>query len=123
MVKIPICYKNPKKPSIIDLIVTNRKNSFQNTIALEVGLSDFHMLVLTVLKARFQKAKPEIITYRDYRSFVRENFHMELNSRMKNVPNTCYIEFENAFLEILDQHAPCKRKYIRANEADFMNNS
>ena len=69
IVKVATCYKNSENPTTIDLILTNRKhsenpttinliftnqkNSVQNTTALEVGLSDFHKLILTVLKARF----------------------------------------------------------------------
>ena len=43
-------YKNTNKPSCIDLILTNRPRSFQNSCALETGLSDFHNMTLTVLK-------------------------------------------------------------------------
>ena len=67
LVKVLTCYKNVENPSTIELILTNRKHSFQSTTVLEVGISDFHKLILTVLKANFQKAKPKIITYRDYK--------------------------------------------------------
>ena len=33
----PTCYKNPQKPSTIDLILTNRENSFCHTTILETG--------------------------------------------------------------------------------------
>ena len=36
------CYKNPGKPTYIDLILTNCPGSFQNSCAIETDLSDFH---------------------------------------------------------------------------------
>ena len=39
LVKFPTCYKNPNYPSCIDLILTNKANSFCNTLAVETGLS------------------------------------------------------------------------------------
>ena len=47
------CYKNVNKPSCIDLILTNRFKSFQNTTAIETGLSDFHKM--TIMKTVFKK--------------------------------------------------------------------
>ena len=35
LIKVPTCFKNPINPSSIDVILTNRKNSFQNTMAIE----------------------------------------------------------------------------------------
>ena len=41
------CYKNPDKPTCIELILTNRPNYFQQNNVFETGLSDFHMMVVT----------------------------------------------------------------------------
>ena len=38
LVKDPTCYKNPSKPTCIDLILTNFPKSFQHTQAIESGL-------------------------------------------------------------------------------------
>ena len=42
-------------PSRIDFIITNNPNSFQNTSTFCTGLSDFHKLVVTVLKTSLRK--------------------------------------------------------------------
>ena len=84
-VKVQPCYKNSENPSSIDLILTNRKHSFQNTTALEVGISDLHKLILTVLKARLQKVKPKIITSRDYNKFNGITFHEKLKQSTQTV--------------------------------------
>ena len=35
------CFKNPDRPTCIDLLLTNSQHSFQNTIMISIGLSDF----------------------------------------------------------------------------------
>ena len=54
-VKQNTCFKNPDKPTCIDLILINCPCIFQNTDAFETGLSDFHTLTFTV--ATFSKSK------------------------------------------------------------------
>ena len=50
LVKDPTCYKNPSKPTCMDLILTNFPKSFQHTQTIETGLSDFRELTLIVVK-------------------------------------------------------------------------
>ena len=61
LIKVPTCFKN--------LMLTNAYRSFQNSCAIETGLSDFHRLVVT-MKACFQKQKPKVLTYRDYKNVI-----------------------------------------------------
>ena len=42
MINKPTCYKNPEKPSCVDLILTNCTRSFQNSCVIETELSDFN---------------------------------------------------------------------------------
>ena len=58
------CWKNPSKPTYIDLILTDHPKFFQNTNVIETGLSDFHKMVVTIMKATFCKLKPNITNYR-----------------------------------------------------------
>ena len=55
------CFKNPNNP-YIDLFLTNSIRSFQETQVFETGLSDFHKLVVTLLKSTFPKSPSKIIT-------------------------------------------------------------
>ena len=41
LISQPTCYKNPEKPSSIDMISTNSSSNFQNSSAVETGLCDF----------------------------------------------------------------------------------
>ena len=47
------CYKNPSHPKCTDLILTNVLLSFQITCVIETGLSDFHFMILTVMRKKF----------------------------------------------------------------------
>ena len=55
LIKDKTCFKNPNKPSCIDLIITNRPNSFRNSMVIETGLSDFHKMCITVMKMYHSK--------------------------------------------------------------------
>ena len=74
LVKENTCFKSINNPSCIDLFLTDSYNSFQKTTTVSTGLSDFHKMIITVLKTTFAKAKPKIIQYRDYSYFVQENY-------------------------------------------------
>ena len=50
LIKVPTGFKNPNKPSCIDLLLTNFAKTFLKSQTLEAGLSDFHKLMLTFVK-------------------------------------------------------------------------
>ena len=50
LIKQRTCFKNPKSPSCIDLILTKKAKSFQTTCVIETGLSDFHTMTISLLK-------------------------------------------------------------------------
>ena len=41
-----------------------RPRSFQNTLTIKTGVSDFHEMVITTMKVFYEKQKPKIIQYR-----------------------------------------------------------
>ena len=61
LIKENTCFKSVQNPSCIDLILTNRPNSIQNSMVIETGLSDFHKLTATVLKTYFWKMPPKVV--------------------------------------------------------------
>ena len=123
LVKDRTCFKSIENPSCIDLFLTNSYLSFQNTTTVAIGLSDFHKMVLTVMKSTFPKAKPKVIQYRDYKNFISQNFRMEIKVRLQNEVVATYSKFEEVFLEVLNKHAPLKNKIVRANEKPYMTKS
>ena len=69
IVKENTCFKNALNPSCIDLFITNSPLSFQNIIAVSNGLSDFHRMVITIMKMSFKKYSPIERHDRDYEYF------------------------------------------------------
>ena len=119
IVKKITCFKNALNPSCIDLFITNNPLSFQNTIAVSNGLSDFHKMVITVMKMSFKKHSPIERHYRDYKYFDRTKFKNNLNEKLsEGISN--YESFETTFIEVLNKHAPLKKKLLRANHAPYI---
>ena len=115
LIKEPTCYKNADNPSSIDVILTNTKNSFHNSIALESGISDDHKMVITVMKIYSEKQKPITINYGSYKNF---NIHIFNDDHLKNAlgqynkSHMRYREFKSIFVRILDKYAPSKTKIL-----------
>ena len=122
LVKEPTCFKNPRNPSCIDLILTNRRTMFQNTSVIETGISDHHKLTVTVMKSFFPKLSPTIVVYRNFSKFDNKAFRYDLQKRLNEIEDHIldYDDFEDIFCNILNKHAPMKQKYIRANNSPFM---
>ena len=78
-------------------------------------------MVVTIPKLYFPKQKPNIQTFRDYRRFQNDLFRSELNYELSKL-DVCNLELEHfliVFIEILNKHAPIKKKYLRANQGEF----
>ena len=75
-------------------------------------------MAITVLKTKFEKVKPKEIHYRCYKNFVETDFRNDLKKHL--TPCSTYEMFEKVFLEVLQTHAPLKKKYVRANEVPYM---
>ena len=121
-INVPTCYKNANNPSSIDVILTNRKISFQNSLAIETGLSDHHKMIITVLKSYFKKKHPVIKNYRSYKHFDEDLFRRDLKINLQNLNEEIrdYDNFKEIFMKVLNHHAPTMKKLIRGNNAPFM---
>ena len=120
IVKDYTCFKSTENPSCIDLIITNNPSSFQNTTVVSTGLSDFHKMVVTVLKTTFIKIAPKTQYFRDYKHFDCNDFKKELQRKLIENDKNDYASFERKFLLVLNKHAPLKKKQLRANEVPYM---
>ena len=78
MINRSASFKNPEKPSCIDLILTNCLRSFQNSCAIKTGLSDFHKLLVPFMNTTYKKSQPKIVIDRCYKYFKYESFREEL---------------------------------------------
>ena len=125
LIRQPKCYKNPSNPVCIDLILTNVPRSFQSICVGETGLSDFHLMTLTVMGKSFKKYQPKIINYRSYKNFSNEKCRETL---INNLSKENFINNDDGFqsfchisLDALNKHAPRKKEHARGDQMPFFN--
>ena len=119
MIKSPTCFQS-SKPTCIDLILTNKKELFKNSKTFEFGISDHHLLTLTSMRIQFIKGNPKIKFHRNYKSFNFESFNNDLDDLLKAENNMNYLTFQKNFLQVLNTHAPVKKKVQRFNNNRFI---
>ena len=123
LIKEPTCFKS-QNVTLLDLILTNRPRSFMKSLSFEIGLSDCHNLVCSILRASFKNLPPKIVKYRDHKHFYQEKFH-DLDSKLLqgDLFRNCeepYEKLSEILIDILNFHAPLKQKQVRGNQAPFM---
>ena len=123
MIKFDTCFTKFHSSSI-DLFLTNKPNFFQKTNAIETGLGDHQKFLCTFLKSCYDRLKPKIVYYRNYKKFNEANFLNDVKncdfSLKTDEPNENYDFLTNTFINIVNNHAPLKKKFIRGNQAPFM---
>ena len=115
--------KKKKKKKMVkekDLLISSKEKCFKFATTIDTVLSDFHKAVLVVLKKKFEKAKPKVISYRDNRHFDGNSFRCALRFELSKISTNSYSSFEKVFLQTLNDHAPSKQKTIRANHVPYM---
>ena len=90
---------------------------------MEGGLSDFHRMIVTVMKTSFQRLPPKIRHYRDYSNYGNNTFHVSLFNELSNLSIEAIDlnKYVTVCIDTLNNHAPSKKKYIRGNDLTFMN--
>ena len=104
------------------MFVKSRQQGFQQTLAIEAGISDFHKMVVTVMKTYYKMQKAKTIQYRNYKHFHEQSFNFELNNELMKIDinNAELKSLTYFFLKVLDKHALREQKYIRANNSNFI---
>ena len=101
-------------------MLTNHPRSFQNSLAIDTGLSDFHRITVTVMKAYSPELRPKLVNYRDCKKFSNEAFRDELLTNLYHItPN--YDDFIKMVNRVLDRHASCKEKVYQSQSKAFYN--
>ena len=85
LVNKPTCYKNPMNPSCIDLILTKSPKYYRNSIVFEIRLSDFHKMVVTIIKPSHHKLERKIVNCRQYKDFSNNSFREVLINEFSKV--------------------------------------
>ena len=121
LIKEPTCFKSTENLSSIDVILTNRKYKFQNSMTVETGLSDFHKMTVTVMKNHFKKKEPIRIVYHDKSKFHAVEFREKIKSKVERKEDMSLDELQSMVAADYLADAPLKEKILRGNNAPFMN--
>ena len=99
LIKGPTCFKSATNPSSIDAMLTNRQDAFKNSRTREIGLSDHHKLLISVLTTYFKKKEPVTINHRSYKNFDENIFRNDLFRNLQNCDSNSlqYDEFKSWF--------------------------
>ena len=115
LVKKPACFKS-QDGTLIHLMLTNRPRSFLKSQNFEIGLSDCHKLVVSILRASFKKLWRKVITYR--KVITHDHFLRDLDSRLlqrelyKNRDDP-YKKLSELFNDIINHPTPLKQKQVK----------
>ena len=66
------------KATLIDIIFNNKPRSFDKTQGFVTGISDFHKLVVAVLRSYYKKLSPKNLLYRNGKRFEKTSFLRDL---------------------------------------------
>ena len=66
----------------------------------ETGSSDFHKLVVSIMKFSYKKRPPHIIKCRDYKNFSNEHFKSSFNENFASNTELDYNRFEEMVLNL-----------------------
>ncbi len=125
LVKDPTCNKG--KPSLIDLIITNKPKRFTNTVSVDTELSDFHNLVCTSSKFHVNAYKSTTFNYRSYKHFNANSFINDISLVPYQVidifddVDDSYWLWNELTLQVVNDHAPIKSRTIKGNRIPYMN--
>ena len=86
-----------QNPSCIGLLLNNNSYASQQTKTVSSLLSDFHKLVLNVLKISIPKRNPRQITYRDDNKFDSLKFNNELKMHLRKKIPTIVLSLITSF--------------------------
>ena len=119
LISSPTCFQSTN-PTCIDLILTNQEDLFSNSNTCEVGISDHHHFVSTMLNKKISKGSTKTLFCRDYKKFEENKFAKDLTHELQNLKNPSYSQFEKAFVTVLDSHVPLKKRQLIFNHSLFM---
>ena len=83
-------------------------------------------MIVSVLKMDFRKLPPRVISYKDFSNYDNANFISSLEEVLcENENAESFLKdfdyFYKVCTEVLNKHAPPKKKYVPGNNKPFMN--
>ena len=96
LIKDPTSFKSIDKPSSIDPLLTSSSKCFKNCLSLQICLSDFHELIITVTKTKHERFPPKVLKYRGYKNINSKVFKNRLELTPKNT--TSFEKLQEIFI-------------------------
>ena len=124
VVKGPTRITNHSK-TLIDLIVTNRKDLVKQKGTCPLGISD-HDMIYATLSASIPRDQPKIITIRNFNKFNERNFQSDIARAPFQVcevfddPTDVYYAWNLLFTELCNEHAPLKQIKVCSNSLPWI---
>ena len=103
----------------------SRKNCSSVRGLRTITISD-HYLIYGIRKFQVTKQPPRTIGYRDFKQFNETNFLLKLQSSINlNLdhvnPNNLWLIWKNTFLNIVNKHAPLKKRRVTSKRLPWLN--
>lgn len=126
VVKQATCFKSINNPTSIDVILTNKPKTIYKHLNTCVGISDFHNLICAATRVDAPVHTKKKILYRSFKKFNEELFICDVKRTRMEAFQTLSIddqlyEYMSHLKHIIDKHAPMKTRYIKSNQAPYMN--
>ena len=74
-------------------------------------MSDHHHFIFSMMKTKLALEQPKRLVYRNFKGFDNDYFEEELSSKF-DLNNKDYAVFEDNFVNVLNKHAPTKKKKL-----------
>ena len=113
--------------TLIDLIVTTRRDLISKCGVIPLGISD-HNLVYATMKLKNKRPPPKYIKTRDYKKLNVDNFRQDIESAPFHVatifdePNDVLWAWQTLFNCVCDKHVPWKEVKIRSRSDPWITN-
>lgn len=127
LIKKATCFTKNSEPSLVDVILTNRPNSFGKTLIHDTGLSDVHHLVACTMKAKLKRVPKEKIFYRCFKNLDEEEFLKDIEQAPLQVAHV-FDDLDDVrwaqgtmLNNVINDHIPLKQKKRKPSKAPFMN--
>lgn len=111
--------------TLIDHAITNCPQFITNSGVSHIGISD-HSLIFVVRRLTQPRGPPRIVESRRFNNFNEKRFLEDLYSmpwdltELSDDPNDKLYIWQSMFLEVLNKHAPLRKKRVRNTEAPWL---
>lgn len=111
--------------TLIDHFYTTHADNIVKSGVSKITISD-HFLIYGIRKFPSFKEQSEILEFRDFKNFNEESFRLDLASLSNlsldhyNDPNRSWLMWKHKFLEIVNKHAPLKKRKIKKKRTPWI---